>query len=207
MVSGYPREIMPRHALRPADIDAFRKRTLAAATLLFARDGYKAVTMRAIAEELGTSAMAPYRYFQNKAEIFAMVRAEGYRRFADAQERAFGASRDPLTRLFEMRNAYVHFALEHPDEYRVMFELQQEPEDRHPELASQSHRAFALLEEAARQAIAANVLAGEPTTVAHLLWSSLHGMVSLHLAGKLTLGCSLDELLLAPPLRLLVTEG
>jgi AcrR family transcriptional regulator len=198
---------MPRQALSDAEIDAFRKRTAVAATRLFARDGYGAVTMRAIAAELGTSPMAPYRYFENKAEIFAMVRAEGHRRFADAQQKAFSSSSEPLTRLFEMRSAYVRFALEHSDEYRVMFELHQEPEERHPEQARESHRAFALLEEAARQAIVARVLAGEPTTVAHLLWSSLHGMVSLHLAGKLTLGRSLDDLLLAPPLRLLVAEG
>jgi AcrR family transcriptional regulator len=198
---------MPRQALSEAEIDAFRRRTVVAATRLFARDGYRAVTLRAIAAELGTSAMAPYRYFENKAEIFAMVRAEGYRRFADAQQRAFASSSDPLARLLEMRSAYVRFALDHPDEYRVMFELHQEPEERHPELSRESHRAFTLLEEAARLAIDAHVLAGEPTTVAHLLWSSLHGMVSLHLAGKLTLGCSLEDLLVAPPLRLLVAEG
>ena len=195
---------MARHALSEAEIDAFRRRTVVAAARLFARHGYGAVTMRAIAAELGTSPMAPYRYFDNKAEIFAMVRAEGYRRFADAQEQAFGSSSDPLARLLEMRTAYVRFAVDHPDEYRVMFELHQEPEQSHPELSRESHRAFALLEEAARRAIAAGVLAGEPTTVAHLLWSSLHGMVSLKLAGKLTLGRSLEELLLAPPLRLLV---
>lgn len=198
---------MSRQALSEAEIDAFRKKTVVAATRLFARDGYGAVTMRAIATELGTSPMAPYRYFDNKAEIFAMVRAEGYRRFADAQEQAFDASSDPLERLFEMRNAYVRFAIDHQDEYRVMFELHQEPEQQNPELSRESHRAFALLEEAARRAIAARVLAGEPTTVAHLLWSSLHGMVTLHLAGKLTLGRSLEELLAAPPLRLLVAEG
>src|SRR4030095_15871160 len=105
----------------------------AAATHLFAAHGYDAVTMRAIAEELGTSAMAPYRYFSNKAEIFAMGRAEAYRHFADGQERAFHGSKDALERLFHMRTAYVRFALENPDQYRVMFELDQEPEERYPD--------------------------------------------------------------------------
>jgi len=198
---------MPRAALSAADVEAFRARAVVAATRLFAEQGYSAVTLRAIAAELGTSAMAPYRYFENKAEIFAMVRAEAYRRFADMQEAAFRQSEAPLERLFMMRNAYVRFALDFPNEYRVMFELHQEPEDRYPALSAESHRAFRSLEEAARLAIEAGVLVGDPTTVAHQLWSTLHGMVTLHLAGKLTLGRSLDDLLAAPPLRILAAEG
>ena len=192
---------MPRPALSEAEIAAFRKKAIRVATRLFARDGYAAVTLRAIAEGLGTSHMAPYRYFENKAEIFAMVRADAFRRFSDAQEEAFASSEDPLARLVSMRKAYVRFALEHPDEYRVMFELGQEPEELYPTLAEESHRAFIALERAVKLAIDAEVLAGEPRTVAHLLWATIHGMVSLHLAGKLTLGSTLDDLLAAPPIR------
>jgi AcrR family transcriptional regulator len=193
-----------RAALSQEDVEAFRENTVRAATRLFADQGYAAVTMRAIASELGTSPMAPYRYFENKSEIFAMVRAAAYRRFADAQEAAFAApANNALERLVTMRDAYVRFALEHPDEYRVMFELHQEPEERYPALAAESHRAFSSLEEAARLAILEGVIEGEKTTVAHLLWSSLHGMVSLHLAGKLTVGRTLQELLTSPPLRVL----
>jgi len=193
---------MARAALSDEDIQAFRQRTVAAATRLFAEHGYAAVTMRAIAAELRTSPMAPYRYFENKAEIFAMVRAEAYRRFADGQEDAARSSSDPLARLLEMRTAYVRFALEHPDEYRVMFELAQESGDRYPDLVRESERAFAALERAVEQAVAAGVLSGEPRMLAHVMWSSVHGMVTLHLAGKLTLGISLDDLLRAPPLRI-----
>jgi AcrR family transcriptional regulator len=193
---------MARPPLSDAEIAAFRKKAIRVATRLFARNGYAAVTLRAIAEGLGTSHMAPYRYFENKAEIFAMVRADAFRRFSDVQERAFVSTEEPLERLFSMRAAYVRFALDHPDEYRVMFDLGQEPEETYPKLAEESHRAFLALEKAVTLAIGARVLAGEPRTVAHLLWASIHGMVSLHLAGKLTLGATLDDLLAAPPLQI-----
>jgi WHG domain-containing protein len=39
------------------------------------------------------------------------------------------------------------------------------------------------------------VLAGDPLTLAHQYWAGLHGLVSLHLAGKLGLGRSARELL------------
>ncbi|HVU00429.1 MAG TPA: TetR/AcrR family transcriptional regulator [Polyangiaceae bacterium] len=198
---------MARAPLSETDVAEFRRKTVVAATRLFAEQGYRSVTMRAIATALGTSAMAPYRYFENKAEIFAMVRAEAYRRFADGQEAAFESSEEPLERLFVMRNAYVRFALENADAYRVMFELEQEPETRYPALATESRRAFSALERAVQGAIDARILEGDAKTVAHLLWSQLHGMVSLHLAGKLTVGRTLEELLHAPPLRFLLGES
>ena len=192
---------MARAALSDSALAAFRSKTVEAATRLFAARGYAAVTMRAIAAELGTSAMAPYRYFENKAEIFACVRAAAHGRFADAQEAAFRSSDDPLGRLLSMRDAYVRFALEHPDEYRVMFELAQEPEERYPFLGEQSHRSFESLRAAAALAVEAGVIAGEPFAVAHQLWANVHGLVTLHLAGKLTLGMGLEELLATPPLH------
>ena len=103
-----------------------------------------------------------------------------------------------------MRAAYVRLALDHPDEYRVMFELGQDSEELYPKLAEESHRAFAALERAVALAVEAGVLVGEPRLVAHLLWASIHGMVSLHLAGKLTLGFTLDDLLAAPPLQIVI---
>jgi len=36
---------------------------------------------------------------------------------------------------------------------------------------------------------------GEPLLHAHLLWAQVHGLVSLHLADKLVMGCTLDELI------------
>ena len=47
---------------------------------------------------------------------------------------------------------------------------------------------------AVTQAIEAGVLTGDPNVVAHLLWSGLHGIVALHLAGMLHLGLDFDAL-------------
>lgn len=189
---------MPRVALAPVDIAAFRSRATAAATRLFAARGYDAVTMRAVADELGVSAMTSYRYLAGKDELFALVRAEAFRRFADRLEAAAGraASRglDPATRLIRLKRAYVEFALDEADAYRIMFELRQ-PDDaaNSPELARESRRAFGCLHDAVRDAVVAGALAGDPLTVAHLLWASTHGLVSLHLAGRLS-ARSLEQL-------------
>jgi AcrR family transcriptional regulator len=190
---------MPRRALSPEDIETFRSRAVEAAMRLFAERGYEGVSLRSVAAALGVSAMAPYRYFENKAEMFAMVRAEAYRRFADRLQAVPGEP-DPLQHLWKLREAYLEHALSDPDGYRVMFALAQEPSEQYPALTVQSGRAFQLLVDAVNRAVDAGAVAGDPLTVAHLLWASTHGLVALHLAGKLTLGRTLEELWNAPPI-------
>jgi len=186
---------VPRAALKPTDIAAFRARATEAATRLFAADGYEAVTMRALADALGCSAMTPYRYLAGKDELFALVRAEAFRRFAERLEAAIARAGDPIAALRRLKRAYVAFAIDEADAYRVMFELREPPDHHHwPELERESRRAFGCLLHAVQRAIDAGALVGDALTVAHLLWASTHGVVSLHLAGRLTAGRSLAQL-------------
>jgi AcrR family transcriptional regulator len=186
---------VPRAALRPDEIDAFRRRVADAATRLFARDGYEAVTMRSVAEALGVSAMTPYRYLAGKEALFGLVRTEAFRRFADRLEAELArAGTDPMERLRRLKQAYVAFALDEPDAYRIMFELRQPDPDGADELTAQSKRSFAALHRTVAAAVTAGALEGDPLTLAHLLWASTHGLVSLHLAGKLTMGRSVTAL-------------
>ena len=98
---------MPRAALSQDQVDEFRDALCAAATRLFAEHGYEGVTMRALAKNLGCSAMTPYRYFENKAEIFETVRFAAADRFADAIDGAVRAHADHRERLVAMTHAYV----------------------------------------------------------------------------------------------------
>jgi AcrR family transcriptional regulator len=186
---------MPRVALSRDEIAAFRRKVIHAATSLFAEHGYQAVTMRAIADELGTSAMAPYRYFENKAEIFALVRAEATRAFNECQLAAIDGDDPLLTRLVRAREAYVRFALVHPDQYRIIFEQRYESDDAYPELVEANRVALDLMLLIGRLAVEAGLYEGDPVVVAHLLWAQVHGLVSLHHAGKLKAGRTLEQLL------------
>ncbi len=186
---------MPRASLTDEQVNAFRARAVGAAMALFARLGYQGVTLRALAAELGVSPMTPYRYFENKEELFAMVRTEAFRRFADAQRDASKGVEDPAQALHALGMAYVRFALDEPDAYHIMFELRQAPAGTYPELEREQARAFSYLLAAVEGVIDAGRMEGEPLHQAHFLWAQVHGLVSLHLAGKLAMGCSLEDLL------------
>jgi AcrR family transcriptional regulator len=184
---------MPRTRLRPEQVQAFRADAVAAATRLFAERGYEAVTMRSLAAALGCSAMTPYRYFDNKDELFAAVKTEAFRRFADRQQQAAAAATDTADKMTRLEAAYVGFAVDEPEAYRIMFELRQAPARPYPRLEAEQRRAFAQLRRVAEEAVAAGLMEGDPLTVAHLLWAHVHGIVSLHLADKLV-GRTLEQL-------------
>jgi len=185
---------VPRAALSDAAISAFRDRICTAASHLFATQGYDAVTLRSIAAEVGCSPMTPYRYFEGKDEIFALVRAAAFRRFAEQQEAAIAHIKSPERKLRALGIAYVEFALDEPDAYRLMFELHQDSASDHPELLEEGMRAWLPMRNAVAESIDAGVLEGDPDTVAHVFWAAVHGLVSLELAGKLNLGRDLASL-------------
>jgi len=185
---------VPRAALTREELDAFRTRAVEAAMGLFAEHGYRGVTLRSLAKALGVSPMTPYRYFENKQELFSMVRAEAFRRFADAQRDAVANVEDPKEALRALGRAYVSFALDEPDAYHIMFELLQAPAGTYPELEAQQARSFSYLLDAVGRLIQAGGMEGEALDRAHFLWAQVHGLVSLHLAGKLVMGRTLEEL-------------
>ena len=176
---------MPRPALSQIEIDRFRTRLCRVATRRFARKGYAGVSLRGLAAELGCSATTPYRYFRDKDEIFAAVRARAFAELADAAEKVLGSEPDPRRRLVRLGRAYLRFAREAPHAYRVIFELAQPEPSGYPELAAARRRAWSAIRSGVRGALDAGIVAGDLETVTHVLWAGLHGVAALHLAGQL----------------------
>jgi AcrR family transcriptional regulator len=196
---------MGRQRFSPEELEAQRARVVRAAEGLFAEHGYAGVTLRSLAEALGQSPTAAYRYFEGKAAIFTAARIAAYDRFAEAQEKACREAPDPAEQLDCLGSAYAQFAVDEPDAYRLMFELKQPEAARTPELRRAEDRAWAPLHETMQTAVAAGLLQGEPAPLAHLFWAGLHGLVSLHLAGKLSHGLGLADL--HEPMKQLLFAG
>ena len=176
---------MPRN-LSSAEVDAFRARLCAVAQKRFAKQGVDGVSMRQLADALGCSPMTPYRYFRNKEEILAAVRAAAFDRFASALEEAARKTRGDLRAGGEaMGEAYIRFALGSPDAYRLMFDLSQPHPDRYPELVRASARARHMMSAALEALVKAGIFVGDPQLLGYVFWATMHGLVVLHLAGKL----------------------
>jgi len=187
---------MPRH-LSPVEVESFRSELCRVATQQFAEAGYDGVTLRGLATELGVSPMTPYRYFENKEAIFESVRVAAFDRFGDytTQRREQTDDLPPIEQLRAMGRAYVEYALAEPHDYRIMFELDHLTENDDAFLEARRARCWGQILAVTERCVREGAMDGDPLLIAHLCWVTLHGLVTLHLSGKLQVGFSLEELL------------
>lgn len=188
---------MPR-VLSQTEIADFRERLCDAATRQFAAQGPDGVTMRALAAELGVSPMTPYRYFKDKDAILAAVQARAFDRFAAALEAPFAEGSkiadNPGARAAAVGDAYVRFALDNPEAYRLMFEIALPDCERYPELDRAAARARNTMTHYIRKLVDAGIFDGDPELIGHVFWAALHGAVMLKLANKLSPDCDFDRI-------------
>jgi AcrR family transcriptional regulator len=175
---------MPRNLTRP-EIDAFRGKLCAVAERLFVQRGLQAVTIRELARELGVSAMTPYRYFADKEEILAAVRAAAFERFAEALERAGAVKGDALARAGAVGRAYLDFAFSEPNAYKLMFDVHYTDDGHFPDLVRAGRRARRTMTAYMKDLVAEGYLAGNPEILGRIFWAMVHGLVMLHLTGRL----------------------
>jgi AcrR family transcriptional regulator len=185
---------LPRTLTEP-EVAEFRDRLCDAATELFARKGREGFSLRELAAELGVSPMTPYRYFKDKDDILAAVRARAFDRFSDELEKAYAKPGPANERASAAGHAYARFAFEEPQSYRLMFDLSQPDEDQYPDLVRATARARATMTQHVPALIAEGFLAGDPVAIGHVFWASIHGAVVLQLAGKLTPEFDFDRLM------------
>lgn len=167
------------------EVAAFRKRVCDAATRLFTEHGPDNVSMRQIAGELGVSAMTPYRYFKDKDEILAMVRAAAFNRFAATLERAVARAADARSAARAVGDAYVRFAKRNPAAYQLIFSFTQPHEERYPDLARANARAQDTMVNYVRKMMDAGLLKGDAELIGYMFWATLHGIIVLELASGL----------------------
>ena len=173
---------MPR-VLTQVDIAQFRDRTCVAAAALFAEVGYAKFTMRDLAKRLGSSAMTPYRYFENKSAILALVRARGFAMLAGRLEDVLhDADRTAKEKSNAFVVAYMAFAQEEGAFYKLMFEGGQKCSG--DELDREERRVRALV------VAYAGLLTNRDVDIdrlADLLWSTLHGAAVFRLTDRMVL--------------------
>lgn len=185
---------MPR-ALSEKEYSDFRIRLCHTATRLFVEKGLAGVTMRELAAALGVSAMTPYRYFRNKEEILATVRARAFNQLADCLEAADQSVHSDAEKLCALNKAYVHFALENPNRYKLMLDQGEDDAEAYPELGKAQDRCRHWLTDYIGGMVAKGLLCGNPRVIAYTLWSSMHGAIALRFSGKMDAECDLSTII------------
>jgi AcrR family transcriptional regulator len=156
---------------------------LDAAVAVIGRTGdADAMSIRALANEVGVTAPSIYRHFADKAAILRAVLARSFTQFEEHLEAAAAGSGTPFARLQRRSEAYLQFANQQPGQYRLLFSAaslgpRQLALDGQPHPGAGSYQALVESVEACVRAGARPD--GPPPQVALLLWSTLHGYADL----------------------------
>ncbi len=157
------------------------RRALVDATLdLIAAGGSHDVTLRAVARAAGVSHMAPYNHFADKAALIASAGAEGFRRLKGDMERRMAAFAlgDPL-RFQAVGVAYVVFAVENPELFRLMFGPELADTTSHPKLAQAAGDVYRTFLDALGHSGLNASATGAASEMALTPWALVHGLAML----------------------------
>ena len=174
---------------RPREHDeATRERLLQAAERLSAARGWDAVTVRAVADEAGTSTRAVYVLFASKDGLELALHEAMFRRLRDLFQ-ARQPSDDPREDLLNLALAYRRWATERPERYALALHryVGQRDRRRSPEAVAVSQEALEELRDAVRRCHTAGVIRGErdPDEVVASLRAIVHGLAEFENLGML----------------------
>ena len=149
-----------------------------AARAIAEREGWSAVTIRRLADEIEHSQPVLYSHFASRDAIVAAVAAEGFRELALTLGSAARGSSDREHALRIVAMAYLGFARDYPALYEAMFTLPSGLRFAEADTRQELRTAFAAL---------ASVVGWEDDdgTVTETLWAALHGFAELERSGRI----------------------
>jgi AcrR family transcriptional regulator len=157
-----------------AEIVAVAKRLLASAATV------DEVSIRAVAEAVGVTPPSIYLHFADKNDLIAAVVADVFAELDVAMLEAGANANGPLEKLRNYGLAYVRFAVEHPEHYRL---AAMDPCPRPDVDEVLANSAFEHFNATVVECIEAGIFPeGEPLPITLDLWSAAHGIASLLIA-------------------------
>lgn len=155
---------------------------------ILAKDGVGGLSLRKVAQKAGVSHTAPYAHFADKQALIAAISTDGYQRLYDALAATVARyADDPARQLIEGAWAYVQFALNDTDHFKITLSGAIEKEKDYPAFVEISQQSFALVVQIVEACQQAKVLKRGPTDlIAVGVWSLIHGFVSLILEDQVS---------------------
>lgn len=151
-----------------------REELLDAAEALLDSSGESAVTIRAVAQQVGVSNPAVYLHFADRSALLHTICLRVWDRLDTYMAAAGAAATSPITDLHNRCVAYIRFGLDHPLRYRLV--------SSGPVTEASEHVADACFH-SLRQTICRcaddGVLSGDVTALTRAICACLHGAVSL----------------------------
>jgi len=157
---------------------AGREEILAAARSIGVRDGWKAVTIRSVAQKLGYASPLLYEHFNDKEDLLTQIAVGGLGELESRLTANLPSNRQAA--LLTMVERYWTLMLEHIQLYRLVNGIDGVPINK--SVVGRSAQSLCkVVAEAVRPSMGDSASEGEAQTLADELWALLHGMAALFL--------------------------
>jgi AcrR family transcriptional regulator len=173
-----------------------KEELLQTATEMIDKEGIDSITLRDLTQRLGTSRTAVYRHFASKEALILGVIEKGYEQLDRLFTPIFEDHTQSVAQRFNaMARAYLDFAIEHPNLYRLLFgdKYHQEREElcdyKDESQATGLYALIGLLVEGQEEGSIAQV---NPMVQAAMAWASIHGLASLLIDGHLMMSDNME---------------
>ncbi|MFT4037537.1 MAG: TetR/AcrR family transcriptional regulator [Thermomicrobiales bacterium] len=166
--------------------EATRREILDAAVKIASAEGWPGVTMRKVADRVNYSHPALYAYFATKDDLLLALLREGLALYARALEEAVASAITPEAAVLAMADVLWEFPWQRPELYQVMHGLGGVA------FATRESREEGRATITPAVAVVASLLAAhgrdpaDAERVCTLFWCTIHGLVTLTMAGRFT---------------------
>lgn len=169
-------------------IEEMKKTILNAAGKLFYKNGYEETTLRKIATLIDYNPATIYNYYKNKEDIFFALQKRAFQKFYEEFDFYRTTKMKGKKCLRKMGKAYIRFGIEHKEDYELMF-IMREPMNRANTIDPKWNigaKNYELLKLVLAQCIEEkSVRVTDVNVGAFMIWSTVHGMVSLYIMDRM----------------------
>lgn len=161
-----------------------RQAILTAALEIARQEDWSALTIRKVGEHIEYSAPMVYEYFKSKEDILLEILQEGFRQLTATMQQARTSAENGEGRLLKIADAYWQFATNNRELYQLMHGLGGVPLDK-TAIAQAVQEVCTIAQEAILEwAEIQNVAISDALGATEIIWSLLHGLVSLTLVNR-----------------------
>ncbi len=173
------------------------RETLIDSALEILKEGTLAdLSLRALARKAGVSQTAPYRHFEDKEALIAVLIEEGMRKLGQAMMEIMEMGIPPLERLQKLGMRYVEFSEDCPAHFKVMFEYDLADYEKYDALHNTSQQCFQCLRDTVLDCLALpNSRDIDPAIAQFSAWSMVHGLSVLLMNQSLMTHIKSDHLM------------
>lgn len=166
---------------------SLREDILQVSRSLLIKEGFGKMSMRKIAKEVDVSATSIYLHFKNKDDLLLALIETSIANLADVLQKKLKEGDDPIRKLEKMADGFIYFALNHPQEYEIIYMVRPEEMPKFPkEKFDQIRKVYELLAEIIEEGCRKGVLhVDDPLTSAYTVWAQMHGVASVVISKRL----------------------